>query len=175
MSKSVEDSQTSSSAGTSKYVDGVNEENMDLFLKALRSGEYGQTTGRLCKVRNNPDSTAAFCCLGVASEMAHQADSEAVRKKEDGYGFVSYNDKELLAPKATIDWLGIPVQNTDPDGLDSYAFNILFFKAGEVIDSEQLFEYGYEEKVSASELNDDLGLDFDEIANVFENEFLREV
>lgn len=173
MSKSDEVSQTSSSAGTSKYVDGVNEENMDAFLKALRSGQYEQTAGRLYRKLTYNTQVGGFCCLGVASELAHQADSIAVRKEEYVYGLVSYNNQELLAPKATIDWLGIPEENVDPDGLDSLAFNIIFFKADEVIDPETLHEHGYEHNVSASELNDDMGLDFDKIADVFENEFKR--
>lgn len=157
----------------SKYVDGVNEENMDAFLRALRSGEYEQTTGRLYRKPNYNAQVGGFCCLGVASEMAHQADSELVSREEDVYGRRSYNGQTLLAPQATIDWLGIPEKNRDADTLDNLAFNIIFFKADEVIDPEDLYEHGYEGKVSASELNDDMNLDFGKIADVFENEFLR--
>lgn len=156
-----------------KYVDGVNEANMDAFLKALRSGKYAQTDGRLCRAHDRHDEAPSFCCLGVASEMAHQADNEIVVKEEDDYRMVSYNGQELLAPKATLDWLGIPEKNREQESTDASALNVLFFKADEVVDDETLFEHGYETKVSATELNDDMSLGFDVIADVFENEFLR--
>lgn len=156
-----------------KYVDGVNEANMDAFLKALRSSEYAQTNGRLCRVRNPQDESPSFCCLGVASEVAHRADNELVVKEEDAYGTVFYNRQDLLAPKATMDWLGIPEKNRDQDSIDDNALNVMFFKADEVVDNEDLFGHGFETKVSATELNDDMSLGFDVIADVFENEFLR--
>lgn len=40
----------------------------ELWLKALRSGEYQQTTGRLRK--SGPD--AGFCCLGVLCDLARK-------------------------------------------------------------------------------------------------------
>lgn len=41
---------------------------LDLWLTALRSGQYSQTTGQL---RNtcDPDKPSGFCCLGVLSDL----------------------------------------------------------------------------------------------------------
>lgn len=38
-----------------------------LWIRALRSGKYNQTTGRL---KRGTDDLAAYCCLGVLCEIA---------------------------------------------------------------------------------------------------------
>lgn len=40
---------------------------VELWTEALRSGEYMQGTGNLCKV--DTDGNKEYCCLGVACEM----------------------------------------------------------------------------------------------------------
>ena len=42
------------------------------WLKALRSGEYDQTTGSLCSV---DDGAASYCCLGVLHEVVNGEDA----------------------------------------------------------------------------------------------------
>lgn len=150
----------------SKYVDGVNEENMDLFLKSLRSGEFEQATGVLCNAQSN-----GYCCLGVASELAVRASDGLIEKEvtvvNPKYSQVIYDGQRLLAPESVIKWLGIPEANVEPDSFEG-AFNIRFYGTN----FEEPNDSGY---VTATELNDDLGEDFATIADVFEKEFLKEV
>jgi hypothetical protein len=46
----------------------INKERVQLLVQALRSGDYTQTTGALCRVADN--GTKSYCCLGVACEIA---------------------------------------------------------------------------------------------------------
>lgn len=159
----------------SKYVEGVNEKNMDKFLAALRSEDFNQVNGRLCQVdpEGNPEG---FCCLGVGSELAHQDEDFGLAKETyktgENWYKVAYGAEELLAPVELMEWLGIPDENRDPD--INGGWNIRFRKAEEVIDVEELYEHGYEGSVTATELNDDMILPFERIADVFENEFKKE-
>lgn len=161
-----------------KYVEGVNEENMDKFLAALRSGEFNQVNGRLCQM--NPEGTPeGFCCLGVGSELVYQAgDIELTKEvfntgtRSNPYFRTHYGTEELLAPVELMEWLGIPEGSRRVEGT---GHNIVFFKAHEVIDADILHNHGYEDdELSATELNDDLNLPFEVIADVFENEFKKE-
>lgn len=52
----------------------THKEKKEIWLKALRSGEYEQCTGRLS------DGTG-FCCLGVAALVWDMADTEELSKK----------------------------------------------------------------------------------------------
>lgn len=144
----------------SKYIDGVNEENMDTFLKALRSGVYPQTTGTLCDV-DDDGLVIGYCCLGVGSQVAYEAG--AVTK--EGVNVIKYGGQKDLAPGELLEWLGIPEDNRKHEGVDG-AWNIKLYKSG--LENE---EYEY---VTATELNDDYSESFETIANVFENEFKKE-
>lgn len=157
----------------SKYIEGVNEVNMDTFLKALRSGEFNQVTGTLCGVDYGTGEVQGYCCLGVGSEIVHRESDGLVHKFVDG-GDVSYNGNRLLAPIELLDWLGIPEASREDD--DS-GWNIKFFKAESVLTREEYFGSDFElldTVASATELNDDMGVSFEGIADVFENEFLKE-
>lgn len=172
MSKSVEDSQSGDKVTSAKYVDGVNDANMDTFLKALRSGEFNQVTDTLCRVSYGTGEVQGYCCLGVGSEVVHRESDELVHKFVDE-GDVFYNGNRLLAPVQLLDWLGIPSANREYDG---WGWNIKFFKAEDVLTRDEYFGSDFELDdyvVSASELNDDLGVSFEGVADVFENEFLR--
>ena len=46
---------------------------LDLWLAALRSGEYTQTTGKL---RRSPPAHEGFCCLGVLCDLARKDGGE---------------------------------------------------------------------------------------------------
>ncbi len=146
----------------SKYVEGINEHNMDQFLKALRSGEYGQTAGQLCYM--NAKGEASYCCLGVASELAAQDGAVEKTGALDGIRNGIYDGRALLAPLGAMDWLGIPEDNRHEAASGEY--NIKFFKTG--------LEPNWENFVSASEMNDDRKFNFSQIADVFENEFKKE-
>jgi hypothetical protein len=141
----------------SKYIDGVNEENMDRFLAALRSGEFEQ--GRYAL---NTEGTK-FCCMGVMSELAHR---DGVVDKDDSFYEVRYGGLAGLPVSETLDWLGIPESQRRP--VEGLGYNISLFNSG-------IPYLSYKDHVTPSELNDARGLTFAEIADAFEQEFTKEV
>lgn len=141
----------------SKYVDGINEEAFDLFLKDLRSGQYEQYRGAL-------EVEGKFCCLGVA--CVRPAAEGIVERRETMHGSIYYGGTSVDLPQAVADYLGIPTRNRL--SLDD-STDIAFFKMG--YDGER--EDG--RKWTAIGLNDTLGKTFNDIADAFENEFRNEV
>lgn len=156
MSKSDGVSQSTNSVGASKYIDGINEEAFDLFLKDLRSGDYKQTRSAL-------EIGGRFCCLGVA--CIRPAAEGLVERRMTDHGSIYYNGISVDLPQAVADYLGIPTRNRL--SLDD-STDIAFFKMG--YDDE--CEDG--RKWTAIGLNDTLGKTFNDIADAFENEFLKE-
>ncbi len=134
----------------SKYVDGINEENMDTFLDALRSGEFEQGKHYL-------NAEGKMCCLGVASELAHRAG--VVDKQVDQCGVAKYSGYTgILGPKVA-EWLGLP---NIADG------DVPFHKLGYRPNGQTHMS------ITAMGYNDTLGKSFPEIADAFEKEFTRE-
>jgi hypothetical protein len=136
----------------SKYIDGINEENMDAFLAALRSGEFEQGKYHL-------NQNGKMCCLGVASELAHRAG--VVTKEVDEYGAAKYNGYTGILGEKVAEWLGLP--NTH-DG------DVAFHKSGY---RPNHIGHGYM-AITAMGYNDLLNKSFLEIADAFEKEFLKE-
>jgi hypothetical protein len=114
------------------------------WLSALRSGEYQQGAGRL-KIVGEDGEKPSYCCLGVLTDLAAKA------------GVVEWYDLNSLGgvredegyietgvlPVAVQYWAGLPGNNVGT--------------------------YSSETKV-LTELNDD-GVDFEEIANIIEENF----
>jgi hypothetical protein len=50
----------------------MNPEVKDLWVKALRSGEYSQAEGKLCYA-SKEDGSRSFCCLGVLADLGVKA------------------------------------------------------------------------------------------------------
>lgn len=146
---------------SSKYIDGVNEENMDEFLAALRSGEFVQGSRRLCSVDER--GVSRYCCLGVGSEL--MARKGLVDRDSTEYSS-KYNGNRFLAPGELMDWLGIPEENACDEFGNEY--DVIFFKAPSHLNVRS------EEYASAADMNDVNQASFTEIADVFENEFKRE-
>lgn len=96
------------------------------WIKALRSGEYVQTTGLLVRVEKEGDS---FCCLGVLCELAVQA-GVVPRWKE-------HKDRRSLfiqipgeaetttaaLPTAVIRWAGLDAYNPSIGPRDAWSRN----------------------------------------------------
>lgn len=83
-------------------------ENAKAWIQALRSGEYTQTTG----VLSNQDR---HCCLGVACDLAVQAEVTEVRPAVGGvfeYGPEGGRCSAFL-PVPVSDWLGISPKQYD--------------------------------------------------------------
>lgn len=63
------------------------------WLEALRSGNYAQATGRLCKVidRTTDDPTYGYCCLGVLTDL-YRKDTNIGKWIADGRGYYAGKD-----------------------------------------------------------------------------------
>lgn len=141
-----------------KYVEDINEERFDAFLKDLRSGEYRQGTSTL-ETRDGK-----FCCLGVA--CIRPAADGVVERSISKYGTVYYGPTSVDMPVAVADYLGIPRVNRDT--ASDTGTDIVFFKSG----------YKNEEgsrSNTAVGFNDSQEKTFAEIADAFELEFTKEV
>jgi hypothetical protein len=110
------------------------------WIKALRSGKYEQTTGRLRLNESNE-----FCCLGVACDISglgkwDNAGRYTVDHKNrlPGYdmAYRSYGD----LPTAVVEWLGLNDAN-GPHGKTSLAHdndarNLTFNSIANIIERE---------------------------------------
>jgi hypothetical protein len=127
------------------------------WVKALESGEYGQTMGVLRRV----DGDAGFCCLGVLCDLAvkHDIIPEPVPDTDPDsdyeYPFLRYGasgDQSTGAlPSAVIEWAGLP--DSDPQvtaAVDSYG----------------------PDRFELSRLNDTFGWGFNQIAEAIRAEYL---
>jgi len=80
-------------------------EPIDLWIEALRSGEYRQT--RLA-LRDGE----GFCCLGVACEVAIKAGVPLVQAGEDGYSVPGSGIiNRAFLPQSVRAWLGLSTGN----------------------------------------------------------------
>lgn len=132
---------------------GCNRENMRLWVDALRSGDFRQTTGKLSNGRE-------YCCLGVACEVA-MANGAPVVKKELDLNTVSYNKIEGSLPGEVAKWLGLATNCPKADCGCEYPEGTVRVK------------WNGEER-SVISLNDSEGLNFRAIADCLEEEFLRD-
>lgn len=154
---------------SNKYVDGINEERFELFLKDLRSGDYHQGRSALHYRDINLDGKVVdkFCCLGVACVRPAFDGAITVKYPEGDYATVRYDGYNTVdLPLKVADYLGIPQANrvSVSDGSCDVAF----------------LRMGYDESpdnrgFTAIGLNDLKGKNFEEIADAFEQEFIREV
>jgi hypothetical protein len=69
------------------------------WIKALRSGEYEQTQGKLC------DAEGAMCCLGVLIDVTQDGEWR-LRDSDDG-GFYAYDGKVGLLSDAVKEDVGL--------------------------------------------------------------------
>lgn len=153
----------------SKYVEGIHEERFDAFLGDLRSGNLLQGKGSLHTIdRREETPIERFCCLGVA--CVRPAAEGIVKKNDDpgfGFSYIKYDGQNTTdLPTVVADYLGIPKKNrVDAHGGSS---DVAFFRMGYDLDDSEKRAF------TAIGLNDRLGKTFTEIADAFEQEFLKE-
>lgn len=134
----------------------MSKENIRKWVDALRSGEYKQTTGRL-------RGDVGFCCLGVACDLYG---------KEHGEPWVGEGEfmRRIDMPsQAVADWLGVGEPNPVLARLESDDW--------EDPDAGYTVTPGGDREsdgigLRASELNDDYGWTFDQIASAIEATYL---
>jgi hypothetical protein len=115
-------------------------ENVKEWLKALKSGGYKQTKGRLCI--NN-----LYCCLGVACEL-----------------------KGVLAPHATVQNIkGMKTEDSDFNtGLPDYHWFLETYGLDLRTTYKQKFNTFPDSPLTIQGLNDFAGLTFDQLADIIE-------
>ena len=123
----------------------------ELWVKALRSGEYQQGQGFLHEIPKD-GSPAKFCCLGVLCDIAYQ--NGVVERKlhnniadevGDNYYYGVESPSGAFLPPEVKDWA--KMGSGDP-------------RVGEIRGRGE---------VSLIDLNDEIKADFEEIANRIEN------
>ena len=132
----------------------MNPQVKEMWVNALRSGEYNQATGKL-------KTPQGFCCLGVLTDLyvkeknqewILQSNNPEVIDPEDYYTFEQDHD---FLPNSVRVWAG----------LDSVCPEVM------VENDDYYEEYDADEYVSKelSDLNDNFAL-FDEIADLIESQ-----
>lgn len=137
----------------------VNKENMRLFIEALRSGEFRQGLSTLAGKKAR-DEHWKYCCLGVACEIAIRNGAVVqVREEEITYGdhvdrfYRLYEGTSTVLPAPVREWLGLIADEADP---------------------QLLTGFDNMHKLHATNLNDNYGWTFEQIADAFERTFLKE-
>lgn len=124
----------------------MNEEVKALWLAALRSGEYLQGKDSLHSI--NDDLKDAYCCLGVLCEVA--VNEGIIPEPENAFGDTDlmsrhYDGKWDIPSSKVVEWAGLEEDNptvNDEEGLT----------------------------LRLSELNDEYGYNFEQIARVIEEQ-----
>lgn len=128
-----------------------NKENLRLWVAALRSGDFTQTTGALEELQD--DDTVRHCCLGVVCRVALKNGLELdVTNASPIAPMAKFDGEHGYLPQKVRDWLGITGR-----------------------DPQLLFEGDFH---GAAALNDstDKNLTFNDIADLIEKTFeLNEV
>jgi hypothetical protein len=101
----------------------MNPEVKALWLKALRSGEYAQSTGALCNLKNvgtesrDEYAVKGYCCLGVLTDLAVKAGVVEWERERSGDGLPVQGVREIntvvtaLTPQKVVDWAGLEWAN----------------------------------------------------------------
>lgn len=122
----------------------MNKENVDLWVKALRSGEYKQ-----CKHYLSLDD--GYCCLGVACEV-YQKYGPGDLEKETYYDYrgkvTTYNNENAGLPNKVSDWLGIRRGQSLANGEGPISLNDSGTHTFDMI-ADKIEKYGFKENVYA--------------------------
>jgi hypothetical protein len=76
-----------------------------LFIEALRSGRYPQTSHILCRRSVGTGQVIGFCCLGVLGEVAKLAGVK-VKIRESG-PIKTYDGSSTSPPSVVREWAGL--------------------------------------------------------------------
>lgn len=131
-----------------------NIENMRLFVAALRSGEFPQGTMRLARcITLGPEAGSdwKYCCLGVACEIAlrHGVVMAVDLISSGSHTVKQYDTNNVTLPLAVQQWLGI----------------------GEDVPHVPHPEQPDSNLIPVTRANDDLGWDFEVIAQALDLRF----
>lgn len=157
----------------------ANQKVMQAWAKALRSGEYKQTTGALRRSAVSDTQGEGYCCLGVLCDIAAKnpelggsalpaytwrptvvghpgsADYLTWNKNNDSTGA-----EASMPPVEVAGWAGV-----DP------VWGVKFENTG-LPEDERADATGGDERVTLAYLNDAAGFTFEQIADAIEKEFV---
>lgn len=85
-----------------EIVPKMNPEIKGKWLTALRSGDYVQGKGLLCRVKK--DGSKTYCCLGVLTDLYIQ---EKGLEWEHGVSFLHFDDEDAILPLPVGNWSGV--------------------------------------------------------------------
>ena len=142
----------------------VKAERMKLWTAALRSGEYEQAKGYL-------KSDDGYCCLGVACEVAVkngldiETDPESGYKSKTSFSKEDYWENSCL-PREVMEWYGL--DKTNPTVVYEVTEDEVDEETGEVFEGDEL-------STELSELNDSFGYDFNQLADLIDDQLAPKV
>lgn len=92
------------------------------WVDALRSGQYKQGTGWLCKEVNGERE---YCCLGVLTDLAikNGIDIEVTAYLDDA---ISYDGESEFLPEVVMEWAEIRTRNGEFRGARDEEMNSYF-------------------------------------------------
>ncbi|CAB4197862.1 hypothetical protein UFOVP1323_51 [uncultured Caudovirales phage] len=101
----------------------------DLWIAALKSGEYAQTTETLqrvvAKTENDREILPGFCCLGVLCEVAIKHGLKITKELDRiSNSFMWYDSSRDYIPPVVQEWSGMKSQSGEfryDVGLDEYS------------------------------------------------------
>lgn len=121
---------------------GMNQDRLKLWLDALRSGEYKQSTRYL-------GTGDGYCCLGVLCEVAIKSGAPVKREQTAHGGVIRYDGLPAYPPTSVMIWLEHPTGE-------------------EVRVSHKTATGSLANEVAVAELNDSWRWNFNEIADALE-------
>jgi hypothetical protein len=138
----------------------VNKENFQKLIDALRSGEYAQGKMALRTTQNE------FCCMGVACDIYQKEVGDLdVKVESEAYtyddlnGYMPLKVAEWYMGKIDSNYIGLSGSNTTGTPYVSLISNV---------------NNGTRD-ISYAGLNDSYDYDFNQIANVMENQYIKEI
>lgn len=113
-----------------KVIKRTRKQVIKLWIKALRSGEYKQTTQSL-------RDSKGFCCLGVLCDLARKDGGDKWEKDWSGY---LYNDSQGDLPSSMHSFIFTPEAKISPADLVHMndTFNKSFKEIADVIEQKLL-------------------------------------
>lgn len=100
----------------------MNDEVKALWLSALLSKTYKQTTGELQATENGK---TGYCCLGVLCDISPIVGTWKPGESDDGKTWFSFGGHSEFPPDSVLGWAGLDQEVTDTlasmnDGGDSF-------------------------------------------------------
>lgn len=117
------------------------------WVKALRSGEYEQTQGKLHRTeaeeKPGRDFPPGYCCLGVLCDLAVKA-GVIDAPRDSGEGSEMYAGEDFFLPADVQDWAGLPY-NPATTARDQEDYKLSELNDGEACSGERFEPFTFEQ------------------------------